>query len=583
MGLIEVIGLLGGIALFLFGMNIMGDGLKRVAGNKLEVFLYKLSSTPLKGLLLGTGVTAVIQSSGATSIMAVGFVNSGIMKLEQAISVIMGSIIGTSVTGWIICLSYIEGNGWTAMLSSSVIAAVIAVIGIVLRMFSKKKVKQQVGDILLGFAVLMFGMQYMSSSVEPLRENEKFLELITAFSNPALGILAGMVFAAVLQSASAAVGILQAIATTGAVTFDIAWPVLLGICVGASVPVLMSSIGAKADGKRASLAYLLISLFSAVFCGIVYYVLNAIFSFGIGTKAVNAVEVAALNTEFRAAASIVLLPFVYLIAKLLRDLIKTSNDEMEVNEDLDRLDERFINHPSTAIEQSRIAIYSMANKTRKNIFDAFDLLDNYTEEGFARAEELENYIDKYEDKIGAYLLKLNTQALNKKENSRVSEYVQVLTDFERISDHAYNIAQSAQEIYSKKITFSEDGQKEIETIIGACKEVLNLAVDAFIAQSYETALKVEPLEDYIDYLCDELKARHVMRMRSGKCSMNVGFVYNDLLGDIERVGDHSSNIALAIIDAYDENYDNHERVKSLQNEKLYEEYSKKYALGEISQ
>ena len=582
MSLSILISLLGGIALFLFGMTLMGEGLKRVAGSKLELVLYRLSSTPLKGMALGCAVTAAIQSSSATSVMAVGFVNSRIMKLKQAISIIMGAVIGTSITGWIICLSSFEGNGWTSLLTTTSISSIIAVVGIVLRMFSKDKGKKNIGDILLGFAVLMFGMHYMSSAVEPLRSNESFLNVLTAFSNPLMGIAAGIVFAAVLQSASAAVGILQALSLTGAITFAIAWPILLGINIGASLPVLLSSIGAKTDGKRTAWAYFFISLFGSVLSAAVFYSINSSVGFSFFNEATNMVGIAAANTVFRLASGVILLPFCGALERLLQNIIKQSDEERKADEDLDRLDERFLSHPAMAVEQSRLTVNSMAAKSKQNILNAIDLLYNYTPEGFDAVEQQEDYIDRYEDKIGTYLLKLNTQSLTVEQNERVTEFLHVITDFERISDHAMNVAESAREIYENKITFSPSGTEELNVLVGAVKEILDIAIDAFIEYDTDRERLVEPLEERIDILCSEIKSRHVARMQKQECSMNVGFVFNDLLSNFERVGDHCSNIALALIEIGEDDFDMHDAAKTLTNEALYEEYSKKYALREIS-
>ena len=377
----DILTLLSGVALFLFGMSLMGDGLKKVAGNKLEVVLYRLTSTPVKGVLLGTGVTAVIQSSSATSVMVVGFVNAGMMQLRQAMGVILGSILGTSITGWVLSLSAISGSGWVSLLSSETLTAVVAIVGILLRMFSKSQVKQHVGDILMGFAVLMFGMHAMSGAVEPLRSEPKFIALLTRFSNPVLGILAGALITCVLQSANAAVGILQALAMTGTITFDVAFPLIVGIAVGAAVPVLLSALGASTDGRRSAWFYLATGIFG-VLVAIVFYILNGIFDFSFMTRTETTVGIALVNTIFRAVKVLLLMPLLRPMEKIMRALIPSDPEENADQEAFDRLEERFLAYPPLAIEQSRLTVDAMASRTRENLLDAFNLLDAYTVEGF---------------------------------------------------------------------------------------------------------------------------------------------------------------------------------------------------------
>ena len=577
-----MISLLGGVALFLFGMTLMGDGLKKVAGNRLELVLYRLTGTPVRGMLLGAGVTAVIQSSSATSVMAVGFVNSGVMKLSQAVSVIQGALVGTSITGWIIALSSAEGAGWTALLSTSNLSAMVAVAGVVLRMFSKKQMHRHAGDILLGFAVLMFGMHSMSGAVEPLREDAHFLHLMTSVSNPLLGILVGAAFTAVLQSASAAVGILQALSLTGAITFAKAYPLILGIAVGSSLPVLMSAIGAKADGRRAAWSYLVIEVLGVLIFGVGYYVLDAVFRFRLDGWVVGTFSVALVNTLFRAANAIVLLPFDRQIEKLTVALVKESEDEKSLAGELDRLDERFLQHPALAVEQSRMTVNAMARTARENLLRALALLNEYSEAKLRKVEMTEDLVDLYEDKLGTYLVKLNTHELNEKQNESVSTYLHTLSDFERISDHAMNIAEAAREIHEKKIVFSARALRELEVLTGALCEILQLSVDAFTGEDLAMAYRVEPLEERIDVLCDEMKLNHVERLQKGLCALNQGFVFNDLITNFERVADHCSNIVIAMIELRDDEYDTHGYIINLKElhshnfDGFYEEFAKKY-------
>lgn len=586
MGVSNILELLGGVALFLFGMALMGDSLKKVAGNKLELILFRLSSTPLKGILLGTGVTAVIQSSSATSVMVVGFVNSGMMKVRQAIGVVMGAIIGTSITGWIICLSDLGGgaSGWLELLSTDTLTAVIAVIGIILRMFAGSSTKKHVGEILLGFAVLMFGMRAMSGSVYELRSSEVFINMLTTFSNPLLGILLGLVFTSVIQSASAAVGILQALAITGAIRFDIALPIIMGIAIGAAVPVLLSALGASADGKRTALSYLLVDTLGVIVFSVIFYALNAVIGFSFMSMAMSAVSLALLNTVFRFVIVILLAPFIPQLEKLGRLIIRDKTSGGEELQDFERLEERFLNHPALAVEQSRLTVNAMAEKAKENLFDSFSLIGAYSGEGFDRVNRLEDIVDKYEDKLGTYLIHITSHELNSELNGAVGKYLHTINDFERISDHALNIAECAKELHDKGITFSAQGEKELKVLVAAVSEIVGTAVSAFVDNDIERAYRVEPLEELIDNLCDEMKMHHIDRLQKGICTLHHGFVFNDLLTNLERVSDHCSNIAVAMIELESESFDAHEYINSLIEvrshcfDEYYEEYSRKYVL-----
>ncbi len=585
MNVSNVISLLGGVALFLFGMTLMGEGLKKVAGSRLELILYRLSSTPLRGLLLGAGVTGVIQSSAATSVMVVGFVNSGMMKFRQAISVILGALIGTSVTGWIICLSSIEGaGGWASLFSTATISAVVAVAGIVLRMFSKNVTRRHVGDIFLGFSVLMFGMQLMSGSVAPLRESETFISVLTTFQNPALGILVGAVFTAVLQSASAAVGILQALSATGAVTFAAAYPIVLGIAVGAAVPVLLSALGARVNGRRTAVSYLFAELTGAVFCALVFYGLDFFFDFGVKYAVMDTVSIALLNTVFRTVTAFALLPLIDKMADIICRLVKESEGERLANREFDRLDERFLEHPAVAVEQSRLTVNSMAETARLNLIDSMRLLDDYTPALFDKVQATEDLVDQFEDKLGTYLVKLTALELTVEQSERVSKYLHALSDFERISDHAVNISENAQEKNDKRVRFSADAEHELHVLNSAIEEILAMSIKSFIDDDIATAYRVEPLEERIDVLCDEMKLRHVDRLQRGECSLEHGFLFNDLLTNFERVADHCSNIAIALIELHAHEYDTHTYVINLKElhshnfDALYAEYSERYRI-----
>ena len=578
-----MISLLGGVALFLFGMTLMGDGLKKVAGNKLEIILYKLTSTPLKGVLLGTGVTAVIQSSSATSVMVVGFVNSGMMQVRQAIGIVLGSILGTSITGWILCLSDISGSGWVSLLSTATLTGIVAVIGIVLHMLCKDQAKRHIGDILLGFAVLMYGMSAMSGAVAPLKDSAAFINLLTRFSNPLLGVLVGTVFTCILQSASAAVGILQALAITGTITFSVAFPITLGIAIGAAVPVLLSSLGASVKGKRTAYVYLLIDVIGALVWGVVFYAVNAAVRFPFLDMTMTTVSIALLNTIFRFATVLLLTPMIPLLEKLVTILFpdKASTGALA---DIDRLEERFLAHPALAIEQSRLAIDSMARQAQDNILSAFSLLDKFSDEQFAALQEDEEAIDHYEDKLGTYLIKITSKELTPRQTADVSKYLHTISDLERISDHSLNIGETAQELYTKKIVFSPTGARELRVMLSAVTRILEITINAFLDNDVAAAYRVEPLEELIDNLCDEMKLHHIDRLQSGECTLNHGFAFNDLLTNCERVSDHCSNIAVAMIELESDSFDTHEYINSVMAmhshrfDEYYAEYSREFQI-----
>ena len=585
MDISNLFSLFGGIALFLFGMGLMGDGLKKVAGSQMELILFRLSGTPLKGLLLGAGVTAVIQSSSATSVMVVGFVNSGMMKTKQALSVIHGALIGTSITGWIICLSYIGGSGSLASLfSTSTIAATFAVIGILMRMTAKKASQKHVGDILLGFTVLMYGLQAMSGAVSPLRDSPAFLSLLTTFSHPLVGMLVGAAITAILQSASAAIGILQALSATGAIEFSVAYPIILGIAVGASVPVLLSAIGAKVEGKRTAFLYLFVELVAALLFALLYYGINAAVDLGLQNRVMDPFSIAATNTLFRVLTAVFLMPFNRRFIMLAEKLIRISESERSQNASFDRLDERFLTHPSLALEQSRLTVNDMAGAACDAIRDATALVWQFSPEGFQKIERKENLVDEFEDRLGTYLVKLNARELNTRQNEDISKYLHTISDFERISDHAMNIAEVAQKINENKVHFSDEAAREMKILIAAVEEILSLSIGAFETDDIERAYAVEPLEERIDELCDEMKLHHVDRLKKGICTLNQGFPFNDLITNLERVADHCSNIAIAMIELNRDDFETHGYVINLKElhshrfDEYYETYAEKYRI-----
>ncbi|MBQ1681919.1 MAG: Na/Pi cotransporter family protein [Agathobacter sp.] len=560
----SVLMLLSGIAMFLFGMGLMGDGLKQVAGNKLEMILYKLTSSPIKGILLGTVVTAVIQSSSATTVMVIGFVNSGMMHVSQAIGTIMGANIGTSITGWILCLSYIDGgSGIATLVSSATIAALVAIIGIIFRTFVKSEALKKVGGIMMGFAILMTGMQTMSGSVSSLRTNPTFLNIIEGVTNPLIAILIGIVFTAILQSASASVGILQALSTTGAISFAVAFPITLGIGVGAACPVLLSAIGTSKNGKRTALVYLLNDLFGMVIWGTVFYTVHAFVHFDFMGTAMSPVLIALLNTVFRMATVIVLSPFIRYIERFVCFLIKEDESDREDYEDFDLLEDRLLLYPSIALEQSHKAMDGMARKAKKNLLRAMALLVHYDPVRYQTIQDKENVIDKYEDKVGSYLIKITSQNLSSVQSHQASELLHVISDFERLGDHAVNISKVAQELNEKGINFSEEAQKELAYLEAAVQDIVEMTCQAFLEDDRAAAKEIEPLRECIGMLCDELKLNHVQRLSTGRCDMSQGLPFNDLLTNYERIAAHCSNVAVAIIEMKHDELDTHNYVKNM--------------------
>lgn len=586
MDISNVIALLSGVSLFLFGMLLMGEGLKRVAGNKLELILYKLSSTSFKGVLLGAGVTAIIQSSSATSVMVVGFVNSGMMKVKQAIGIILGAILGTSITGWIICLSGLEDGAitWVKLLSTASLTGIIAVIGIILRMFCHSVLKKHVGDILMGFAILMTGMTAMSSAVAPLRESAVFVETLVSFKNPLIGILVGCLITCVLQSASATVGILQALSMTGAITFDIALPIIMGIAIGAAVPVLLSALGSNISGKRVAFVYLIIDVLGVVILGPIFYLLNAVFEFSIMGQTMDMVGISLINTVFRFAIVLLLAPAIRMLEKIVSLLFRENPEEAAEAAEMDRFEERFIGHPALALEQSNQAVCSMATKAQSNLMRAIRLLDSYSQEGYATVQAKEQLIDRYEDKLGTYLVTLTRTELSEEQSREAFKILHTIGDFERIGDHAVNLSNTAKEIYEKKLELSGDAQREMAVLRAAIVEIVGNTVEAFTKNDVSLARKVEPLEQTIDGLCDQIKTRHILRVQNGDCALHHGFAFNDMLTNYERVADHCSNIAVAIIELENGIFDTHKYLSDIKAnredlfEKDYAMYTAKYSL-----
>ena len=581
----NLIALLSGIALFLFGMSLMGDGLKRVAGSKLEGLLYKLTNTQWKAILLGTGVTAVIQSSSATSVMVVGFVNSGMMHFRQAIGIVLGAILGTSVTGWILCLSEL-GGGWVSLLSASTLTGVVSVVGILIRTTAKRATHRHLGDILLGFSVLMYGMSGMSAAVAPLKEMPAFVRLLTTFSNPFLGFLAGAVFTSVLQSASAAVGILQALAMTGSITFGTAFPLIMGIAVGAALPVLLASAGASIQGRRTALVYLLIDLFGAAILGTAFYLVDAVVHFSFLDAVMSAVQIAALNTAFRLATVLVLAPLTGMLEALTCALLKEPEDGDQAD-DGPVLEDRFLAFPALALDQCQEQMNRLAELSCRSVFTSLELLRGFTPEALEQVAKLEDRTDRYEDALGTYILKLTKGELNTQQNRAFTKFLHAITDLERMGDHALNIAYIARDMEEQGVAFTGSALAELSVLQAALTEILNRTYTAFTRDDQEEAASVEPLEEVIDDLCDEMKDRHVERMKSGGCTMVQGIAFNDLLTNFERISDHCSNLALATIEVDRGSFQTHAspyhtEVQQARFTRLYETYRRQFQLKEVS-
>ena len=584
MDITHITSLLGGIALFLYGMSIMGAGLEKLAGGKMQGVLQKLTSSTLKAVIFGTLITGVIQSSAGTVVICVGLVNSGIMTLTQSVGVIMGANIGTTVTGQLIRMADISGDSlWLTLMQPKTFAPVVAFIGCIFYVFLRNAKKKNIGQIMLGFGILFTGMSLMDTGVSPLRESAAFQELFVSMTNPILGVLVGVVVTAIIQSSSASVGILQALAATGAVTFEIALPIIMGIAIGAAVPVLLSALGANLNGKRTAFVYLLIDVLGVVIWATVFYGLNAALHFPFLTDTMTAVSIALMNTLFRLATLVVLFPLIGAMERLVVFLFPDTGLVAE-EQDMDRLEERFLQHPALSIEQSRLVTNSMAERAAGNLLDAMALRTNYSEKAFQNVEETESLIDRYEDKLGTYLMKITSRSLSATQSEEVSKFLHTISDFERISDHALNISQTAKEIHDKEVEFSAAALHELDVMESALREILEVAIEAFVSNDIQQAARVEPLEEIIDGLCDEMKSHHVVRLQSGVCTLGQGFVFNDLLTNYERVADHCSNIAVAIIELESDSFDTHEYLNSVRAMKsssfarYYEEYKQEYHL-----
>lgn len=581
-----VLSLLTGVALFLFGMSAMSDGLKKVAGNKMEIILYRLTNTPLKGFLLGTAVTCAVQSSSAATVMVIGFVNSGMMKFTQAIAVILGANIGTSITGWIVSLSYVEGAGWASYFSSTTITAVVAVAGLLLHMFAKKDVLKDTGSILLGFAVLMAGMSMMSGAVAPLRSDPVFIDTMVALNNPILACLFGIVFAAILQSSSAAVGVIQALSTTGAITFTGAFPLVMGIGIGASFPVLLAAMGSSRAGQRTSLAYLVVSILGMLLGSLIYYPLEAAGVLHLQNLVMDPFSIAAANTIFRAVTMTIMLPFVRAIRSLIMVLLPVSEAEQEDQPDFEKLDARLLQNPEIAYERAMEVMDGMAKKARKNVHRAIRLLEDYSDEGYRKVEHLEKTLNKYEDKLGKYLVAIMSTSISQDQSRSISKSLQAIADFESIGDYALEIADLARSVSQKKESFSLEARDELAVISAAVEESIDVTVQSFLEDDAATVRKVFPLRELVGLSADEVKKRHIRRLQEGRCSMEMGFVQSEVLVNMQRIVEHCANIALDTVKQSEQNFNVHRFLRKYQEQTrseyadMLQEYEIKYSISQ---
>ena len=594
MDLFDILTLVCGLALFLYGMDVMGDALKKSAGRKLKTILGHLTSNRFKGLLLGLGVTAVIQSSSATTVMVVGFVNSGTMLLGQAVGVIMGANIGTAVTAWLTALNGIEGGadaiGWTQWLKPDAWMPILALIGICLLMFSKKSRGKDFGTILLGFAVLMVGMDLMSGAVSGLKGDSNFTKILTMFQNPILGVLAGTVLTAIVQSSSASVGILQALSSTGAISFGMAIPIVMGQNIGTCVTAMISAAGANKNGKRAALVHLYFNVIGVIFWLGAYYlvgwILNLtgtydIFSLADGTP-INMWGIAAVHTIFKLLSVLLLAPAAGLLEKLAVATIR--GDDKKGDEFTDMLDDRLLATPSVAIERSRTVADQMAAMSGQYLCKSITLLDSYDEKGAEKVRLAEGRVDIYEDALGSYLVKLASQSMDAADSHEVTKLLHIIGDLERISDHSVNLLDSAEEMRDKALAFSEEAKEELHVLYTAVSEIVTMTEQAMVQNDLELASRVEPLEQVIDGLREDIKARHIRRLTQSECTVEHGFILSDILTNLERVADHCSNIAGCLLEMAQhdtlELHDYLRRVKAggADFDRLFGEYREKYNL-----
>lgn len=580
MNIFNVLALLGGLAMFLFGMSVMGDALVKSTGNKLKSILSKLTSSKFKSFLVGLAVTAVIQSSSATTVMVVGFVNSGILTLGQSVGVIMGANLGTSVTSWLLSLTGISGDSFFIQLCKpSTFTPILAIIGVAMQMFAKDSKKKDVGVIFLGFAVLMFGMEAMSDAVAPLAENEAFRQMMLLFSNPILGVLVGAILTMIIQSSSASVGILQSLSLSGTVSVGTAIPIIMGQNIGTCITALISAVGTSKNAKRAAFIHLYFNVIGTVIVLTAYCILNAIFQFPIVQEQITPLGIAFVHTLFNIVTIAILMPVSNVLEKLANLTVRSGKSEGSAH----MLDERFMNTPSVAVEQARNVANEMASTTRDSILSSFTLFDKFDAAVSEKIREEEASVDKYEDVLGDYLVKLSSHDMSVNDSREVSKLLHIIGDLERISDHAVNMVEAAEEIHDNHLSFSADATQELSVMMGALSEILQLAIKALTDNDLTAAAKVEPLEQVVDSLRDTIKKNHIARLQNSECTIELGFVLSDILTNLERVSDHCSNIAGCIIEIANDSFEMHEytsnvKLDSREYDELYAEYKLKYSL-----
>ena len=577
--------LLGGLALFLFGMQVMGNGLQRVSGSKLEQILERLTSTPLKGVLLGAGVTAVIQSSSATTVMVVGFVNSGIMQLKQVVGIIMGANLGTTVTAWILSLTGIQGTSFFIQLCKPTsFSPILAFIGVILLLFAKGEKSKDIGTIFLGFTVLMYGMEFMSGAVEPLAENAAFASLLVKFSNPILGILAGAIITAIIQSSSASVGILQAVAITGILPFSAAVPIIMGQNIGTCVTALISCVGTSKNAKRAAFVHLYFNVLGSIIFMVLFYALTSVFHFGFLSQNITASQIAVVHTTFNIIATLCLLPFSGVLEKLACATVRGDKNAAAPQGDVPVLEERFLSSPGFAVEHCKTVLNDMAVEVKRNVYDAVKINTDYDESLYGEIDAREKRVNEYEQRLNDYMLKLNQAGISARDSAEVSMMLSSVSDLERISDHAIKVAHTMHDCSECGESFSKWGRAELAIFNAAVLDITDRAFDAFIRHDVLGAKKVQPLEEVIDGMRDELKRRHIHRLQKGECTVKMGLFFIDILNDLERVSDYAADLAGYILHDKDANFDTHRYFSTISDDdramfkELYEEYRVAYVL-----
>ena len=583
MDIFNFITLAGGLAFFLYGMHVMSAGLEKMAGGKLEKILKKMTSNPLKGMALGAGITIAIQSSSAMTVMLVGLVNSGVMKLSQTVSLIMGSNVGTTLTAWILSMSGIEGDSFfIKMLKPTSFAPIIALIGIGFIMMAKKTSKKDLGAIFVGFAILMSGMTLMSDAVSPLADMPEFTSLLTAFTNPILGVIIGAVFTGLIQSSAASVGILQALALTGSITYEMAIPIIMGQNIGTCVTALISSIGVNKNAKRVSVVHITFNMVGTIVVLLIYFLAQLFFPLEFLVDPIDQVGIAACHSIFNIFTTALIFPFQKYLVRFAETAIKDTGKAEK--QEVTFIDERLLKTPSVALSECHNRTVEMAKLSKTTVLNAVQLLKNFDSKLYDQVIEEEDLLDRYEDKLGTYLVKLSSSALSMSDSKEISTLLHTIGDFERLGDHAVNILKSAKEIKDKDISFSADANAEIAILSDAIQNILTITIDSFVSDNLELATDVEPLEQVIDELIATIKANHIRRLQHGNCTIELGFVLSDLLTNYARISDHCSNIAVAMIEVAQNSFDTHEylnSVKTMENEefkKRFQKYREQYKM-----